>query len=82
MLPGHWLGVVHWTHRWLGVLLLGLFLHLAVAARRTRLAGVAAVIAALAILQVSLGIGAVLLRLPPPVMKYVAFTNRSPVPLP
>ena len=28
VLPGHWLAVAHWTHRWLGVLLLGLFIHL------------------------------------------------------
>src|SRR5262249_62301207 len=28
-LPTHWLGVVHWVHRWLGVALIGLFVHLA-----------------------------------------------------
>ena len=47
--------------------LLGLFVHLAVASRRTALAGVGAAIGALAVLQVALGIAAVLLRLPVPV---------------
>ncbi len=65
--PGHWLGVAHWTHRWLGVLLLGLFVHLAIAGRNTRLAGVTAITAVLAVLQVSLGIATVLWRLEPPV---------------
>ena len=63
--PGHGLAVLHWTHRWLGVLLLGLFVHLAIAGRRTPLAGITAVTAALAVLQVSLGIAAVLWRLDP-----------------
>jgi heme A synthase len=62
--PGHWLGWAHWLHRWLGVLLLGFFLHLARASRRGALAGVGAVVAGLAVAQVSLGILAVLLRLP------------------
>jgi heme A synthase len=63
VLPGQWLAGVHWAHRWLGVLLLGLFVHLAVAGRTlgTRL------VAALAVLQVALGIAAVLLQLPPAV---------------
>jgi heme A synthase len=65
VLPGHWLAVVHWTHRWLGVLLLGLLVHLAIAGRRTPLAGITTITAALAILQVALGIAAVLWRLDP-----------------
>jgi heme A synthase len=67
VLPGHWLGVVHWTHRWLGVLLLGVFVHLALAGRSTRLARATAITAPLALLQVSLGVAAVLLQLTPPV---------------
>ncbi len=67
ILPGHWLAVVHWTHRWLGVILLGFFVHLALVSRRTRFAGAVAVTTALALLQVTLGIAAVLLRLDPPV---------------
>jgi heme A synthase len=67
VVPAHWLGLVHWTHRWLGVLLLGFFVHLAIAARHTRLARPAAVAAALALVQVTLGIAAVLLQLAPPV---------------
>jgi heme A synthase len=63
--PGHGLAVIHWTHRWLGVLLLGLFVHLAIAGRRTPLAGISAATAALAIVQVGLGIAAVLWRLDP-----------------
>jgi heme A synthase len=61
VLPGQWLAGVHWVHRWLGVLLLGLFVPLAVTGRTTatRLA------AALAVLQVSLGIATVLLQLTP-----------------
>ena len=59
--------LVHWVHRWLGVLLLGLFIHLALASRRTALAGVGGALGALAVLQVALGIAAVLLRLPVPV---------------
>jgi heme A synthase len=61
VLPQHWLAVVHWTHRWLGVLLLGLFVHLALAARTS--AG--RLVAVLAGLQVALGIAAVLLQLTP-----------------
>jgi len=61
LLPGQWLAGVHWVHRWLGVLLFGLFVHLAVAGRTiaTRL------VAELAGLQVVLGIAAVLLQLIP-----------------
>ena len=62
--PGHWLGWAHWLHRWLGVLLLGFFLHLAWASRHGALAGVGVVVAGAALAQVSLGILAVLLRLP------------------
>jgi heme A synthase len=60
-LPTGWLPSVHWAHRWLGVLLLGLFIHLALAGRTaaTRL------VAALAVLQVALGIATVLLQLAP-----------------
>jgi heme a synthase len=63
LLPIGWLASVHWIHRWLGVLLLGVFVHLAVAGRTiaTRL------VAALAVAQVSLGIATVLLQLAPPV---------------
>jgi cytochrome c oxidase assembly protein subunit 15 len=64
-LPGHWLAFVHWTHRWLGVILLGLFVHVALVSRRTPLAGATATAAMLAALQVTLGIAAVLLRLDP-----------------
>lgn len=61
LLPTQWLAGVHWVHRWLGVLMLGLFIHVAVTARTvaTRL------VAALALLQVALGIAAVLLQLTP-----------------
>ena len=61
VLPTGWLPAVHWTHRWLGVLLLGLFVHLALIRRTTA----ARLTAALAILQVSLGIATVLLQLAP-----------------
>jgi heme A synthase len=67
VLPGHPLAVLHWTHRWLGVLLLGALLHLAAAARRQPQAGQGAAIAALGVLQVALGIGTVLLGLDPAV---------------
>jgi len=67
VLPESWLATVHWTHRWLGVALLGFFVHLAAAARGTALARGAALTAALAALQVALGIAAVLLRLDPAV---------------
>ena len=60
LLPHHWESAVHWTHRWLGVLLLGVFVQLALAARRTALGGAAAACAVVAILQVTLGIAAVL----------------------
>jgi heme A synthase len=61
LLPTQWLAGVHWVHRWLGVLLLGLFVHVAVTGRTiaTRL------VAALAGLQVALGIATVLLQLTP-----------------
>jgi len=59
LLPHGWESAVHWIHRWLGVVLLGLFAHLALAARRTALARPAAVAAGLAVLQVALGIMAV-----------------------
>ncbi|HEU5323931.1 MAG TPA: COX15/CtaA family protein, partial [Methylomirabilota bacterium] len=61
VLPGQWLAGVHWVHRWLGVLLLGLFVHLAVAGRTTA----TRLVAALGLLQVSLGIATVLLQLTP-----------------
>jgi heme A synthase len=61
LLPGQGLATVHWVHRWLGVLLLGLFVHIAVAGRTAA----TRVVAALALLQVGLGIGAVLLQLAP-----------------
>jgi heme A synthase len=60
LLPHHWESGVHWIHRWLGVVLLGLFVHLALAARRTALARPAAAAAVLAVLQAALGIVAVL----------------------
>jgi heme A synthase len=59
--PTGWLPSVHWAHRWLGVLLLGLFIHLALAGRTVA----ARLVAALAVLQVSLGIATVLLQLTP-----------------
>jgi heme A synthase len=67
ILPGHWLAVAHWTHRWLGVALLGLFVHSGLRGRGTPLAGLTGAAAALAGLQVALGIATVLLRLSPPV---------------
>jgi heme A synthase len=67
LLPGHWLAAVHWTHRWLGVALLGLFVHLALAGRATRLALATRTAGALAVLQVALGIATVALRLDPPI---------------
>ena len=67
VLPAAGPPLIHWVHRWLGVLLLGLFLHVAMASRRTPLAGVGAALGALAVLQVALGVTAVLLRLPVPV---------------
>jgi heme A synthase len=59
--------VVHWVHRWLGVTLLGFFIQLAAASRRTALGGATALAATLATLQVALGVAAVLLRLDPPI---------------
>ncbi len=67
VLPGHWLAVVHWIHRWLGVLLLGGLAGLALAARGTPVGRPAALVALVAALQVGLGIATVLLRLDPPV---------------
>jgi heme A synthase len=67
VLPGAGLPLIHWVHRWLGVLLLGLFLHVAMASRRTPLASVGAALGAVAVLQVALGVAAVLMRLPVPV---------------
>jgi heme A synthase len=67
VLPGHWLAVAHWLHRWLGVALLGLFVQVGFRGRGTRLAGLTGTMAALAGLQVGLGIATVLLRLSPPV---------------
>jgi heme a synthase len=61
LLPVQWLPGVHWVHRWLGVLLLGLFVHVAVAGRTAA----TRVVAALALLQVGLGIATVLLQLAP-----------------
>ena len=61
LLPGSGLAAVHWVHRWLGVLLLGLFVHLAMAGKTTA----TRLVAALAVLQVSLGIATVLLQLSP-----------------
>jgi len=66
LLPHHWESAVHWIHRWLGVLLLGVFVHLAIVARRTALGGVAAAAVALALVQVGLGIAAVLTGLAVP----------------
>jgi len=60
LLPHHWESSVHWIHRWLGVALLGIFIHAALAARRTSLARPAAAAAGLAVLQVALGVTAVL----------------------
>jgi heme a synthase len=60
LLPHHWESAVHWVHRWLGVALLGLFVHAALAARRTALAKPAAAAVGLAVLQAALGIAAVL----------------------
>ncbi|HKZ07023.1 MAG TPA: COX15/CtaA family protein, partial [Methylomirabilota bacterium] len=56
VLPGAGPPLVHWIHRWLGVLLLGFFLHVAVASRRTALAGVGAALGVVALAQVALGI--------------------------
>ncbi|HKW95413.1 MAG TPA: COX15/CtaA family protein, partial [Methylomirabilota bacterium] len=69
-LPGGWLPAAHWTHRWLGVLLLGLFVHLAVAGRTAasdRLRAGTRLVAILAAVQVSLGVATVLLQLAPAV---------------
>ena len=58
--PSHALGAVHWVHRWLGVALLGLFIHLTLAARRTALAPTATLVTILAVAQVALGVLTVL----------------------
>jgi heme A synthase len=65
VLPGHWLGWVHWIHRWLGIVLPGLLLHVAAAARGTRLARLGALVGGLAVLQAGLGILTVVLGLHP-----------------
>ena len=62
LLPHDWESAVHWVHRWLGVALLGLFAQVALAARRTALAKLAAAAAGLAGLQLALGIVTVLDR--------------------
>ncbi|MBI1960604.1 MAG: COX15/CtaA family protein [Candidatus Rokubacteria bacterium] len=67
LLPRGWLAVAHWVHRWLGMTLLPFFIHLALAARRTPLARPGWSLAALGGLQVTLGILAVVLQLPPAV---------------
>jgi heme A synthase len=67
VLPGHWLAVAHWTHRWLGVLLLGLFTHFGIVGRGTPLAHATSAAALLAVVQVALGIATVLFRLDPPI---------------
>jgi heme A synthase len=67
VLPSHALGAVHWVHRWLGVALLGLFIHLTLATRRTALAPTATLVTILGVAQVTLGILTVLFRLDPPV---------------
>jgi heme a synthase len=67
LLPHHWESTVHWVHRWLGVALLGLFVHMALAARRTALAKPAALVMGLALLQVALGIATVVGGLATPV---------------
>lgn len=65
LVPAHWLGTVHSVHRWLGIALLGLFLHLALAARGTHVQGSTRWALGLATLQVVLGIATVLWQLPP-----------------
>jgi heme a synthase len=75
VLPEHWLGVAHWLHRWLGVMLLGLFIQIGLATRRTPLAGGGVVTAALALVQVALGITTVLLQLAPPIRALHAATG-------
>src|SRR5262249_56157323 len=67
VVPDHWESAVHWLHRWLGVALLGLFVHVALAARRTALSGAALLLLGLGFLQVSLGIAAVVTGLAIPV---------------
>jgi heme A synthase len=67
LFPSHALGMVHWVHRWLGIALVGLFLHLTVTTRRTPLAPAASAVVILAVVQVALGVLAVLLRLDAPV---------------
>ena len=65
--PDRWLAIVHWVHRWLGVLLLAHFVHLAAAARRAGVGRGPALALTLAAVQVALGISTVLLQLSPPV---------------
>lgn len=63
--PAHWLGVMHWAHRWLGVVLLGFFIHFVAMAWRTSLRAPALLALGLASVQVGLGILTVLARLDP-----------------
>jgi cytochrome c oxidase assembly protein subunit 15 len=65
--PDRWLAVVHWVHRWLGVLLLAHFIHLAAAGRRAGAGRGTALALGLAAVQVALGITTVLLQLSPPI---------------
>lgn len=63
--PSHGLGVLHWVHRWLGVALMGFFIHLVARAWSTSLRGPTLLALALAGVQVALGILTVLVRLDP-----------------
>ena len=62
-LPGHWLAIVHWGHRWLGIALLGALVHIGAEARGTALGGVGLAASVAAVAQVGLGIATVLLGL-------------------
>jgi heme A synthase len=65
LVPGHWLGVVHWVHRWLGVALVPFFVHVGLACRRSPWAGTGAALALLGVAQPLLGVATVLLGLSP-----------------
>jgi heme A synthase len=65
VVPAHWLGIMHWIHRWLGVALMGFFVHLSAMAWPTPLRAPTMLALALAVLQVVLGILTVLVRLDP-----------------
>jgi len=67
LFPDRWFAGAPWGHRWLGVALLGLFVHLALASRRTAAGRAARLVLGLAVAQVTLGILTVLLRLSPPI---------------